>query len=384
MKDQKAVLDLIETIYLCGSGNAEWQEFLDQYGILFPALKPALTGYDNLFSNIEVFSTANIDPHFVETFKAHYYKINPWQKVVLNSPSAPRVGWAHETVPIRELQKTEFYDGWVKPQDNVATGFSTMLFKEKDRFINLSANVNPKHIKEAQLAARNMAVIGPHLRRAFELRRQLMGARVQENSYQSILNMLLAAVFVVDSNGKIQFSNLKGERLLSQERIVKSDAAGCLCFTDAHDHRTVTESIRRTAMRLDADERRIIPLHAGPKGRYVAFVTILSIQPHELARRGSGFFSQALPVAVFVVDSNELPQANIEKIATALDVTPAEARLALALLHDKNLKQHANESGISIHTARVQMRSLLEKTDTHRQAKLVRLLANVFGTLDLS
>lgn len=384
MGRQKAILDLIETIYLCGSGAAHWQEFLNQYGRLFPALKIGLTGYDNLFSHLEVFSSSNIDPDFIESFKAHYYKINPWQNVVLNSPPAPQVAWAHDTIPIRELQKTEFYAGWVKPQENVATGFTTMLVKEKDRFINLSANVSVKHIKEAHSAVRAIAVIGPHLRRAFELHRQLMGAQILQDSYQSVLNMLPSAAFVLDATGKIQFSNLRGERLLQQERVVKSDATGRLCFPDARDHRAVSESVRCTAARLADNERPIIPLHAASKGRYLAFVTVLSTQPHAPVRRGSTFLLPSLPIAVFVIDSKEIPQAKIETITRALNVTPAEARLALALLHDKSLREYADESDISFHTARTQMQSLLEKSGTRKQAALVRRLTNIFGAIQVT
>jgi DNA-binding CsgD family transcriptional regulator len=51
------------------------------------------------------------------------------------------------------------------------------------------------------------------------------------------------------------------------------------------------------------------------------------------------------------------------------------------LLHDKTLKDYADERRISINTARIQMRSLLDKTGTHRQARLVNLLAKLFTTL---
>jgi len=239
-------------------------------------------------------------------------------------------------------------------------------------------------MKEAKAAARTIAVVGPHLRRAFELYRQLQGARIQQDSYQSILNALLAAVFIIDGNGNIQFSNAKGESLLRDERIVKSDGAGCLCFADARDDRAVTESIRRAAMRLYGDEREIIPLRTASPGRCLAFVTTLSMQRGAPARRGAKLFFPVTAIAVFIIDSSETPQAKIDTVARALKVTPAEARLALALLHDKSLKQYADENDISIHTARAQMQSLLSKTGTNRQAALVRLLTNVFSTLNLA
>jgi DNA-binding CsgD family transcriptional regulator len=382
VKDEKAIHDLIGTIYLCGSGNAEWQVFLDQYAKLFPALKCALTGYDRSFAGVEVVCTSNFDLSFIEAYGAHYYKINEWKELILNSPPSPRVGWGHHAVPVSQLEKTEFYADWLRPQENIATGFTTMLFNEPDRIVNLAVNVNPKHIEEAEAAARFMPVIGPHLQRSFDLYRQLMGRRIQEDSYQSVLNLLVGAVFVVDARGKVRLSNEKGERLLAQERVVKGDRTGGLRFLHPGDHQAVMESVRTAATLAHPGGRRIIPLAADANRRYFALVTVLSSRPREPIMRGSRFFAPPASVAVFVVDSKELPRAEIDHIATALQITQAEARLARALLHDKSLQDFADESGISIHTVRVQLRSLLDKTDTSRQAQLVRLLTNAFGGLN--
>jgi DNA-binding CsgD family transcriptional regulator/PAS domain-containing protein len=373
MKDQKAIADLIGTIYLCGAGNAEWQEFLDQFGRLFPALKLSLTGYDRSFSGVEILCTSNFDPSFIETYGTHYYKINPWKDLILISPPAPRVAWGHHAVPVPELQKTEFYADWIRPQDDVATGFTTLLFNEQDRFMNLAVNVNPKHLKEAEAAAESLTLIGPHLRRAFELYRQVMGARLEGDGFASVLNLLTKAVFIVDATGKIRFANAKAERLLREETILRS-AAGSLRFLDPGDQRAVMEAIRRAA--TDLGGRPIIPLRADAGGRCFAFVSTLSSQP---AGYGSLLRGGAAPIALFVVDARDVPRARADHIAAMLHVTPAEARLALALLHDKSLKEFAGEAGISFHTARRQMRSLLEKTGTHRQAQLVRLLASTLA-----
>jgi DNA-binding CsgD family transcriptional regulator len=382
VKDEKAIHSLIGTIYLCGSGNAEWQVFLDQYAKLFPALKFGLTGYDRSFSDVEVFCTSNYDLSFIEAYAAHYYKINAWKDLILNSPQSPHVGWGHQAVPVPQLEKTEFYADWLRPQENIATGFTTMLFNEPNRIVNLAVNVNPKHIEEAEAAAEAMSVIGPHLQRSFELYRQLLGRRVQEDSYQSVLNLLAGAVFVVDAKGKIRLANAKGDRMLAQERVVKSDGAGGLRFLHVGDHQAVMESVRRATTLSDAGGRRIIPLRAEQGRRYFALVALLWSQPREPIMRGSQFFAPPVSIAVFVVDSKALPCAEIDHIAVALRVTPAEARLAQALLHDKTLNDFADKAGISVHTARVQLRSLLDKTDTRRQSQLVRLLANAFGGLD--
>lgn len=60
-------------------------------------------------------------------------------------------------------------------------------------------------------------------------------------------------------------------------------------------------------------------------------------------------------------------------------LTPAEARIALGIARGEALVTIAKAHGISIATARTQLKSVFAKTGTHRQGQLVALLA---GTID--
>ena len=56
------------------------------------------------------------------------------------------------------------------------------------------------------------------------------------------------------------------------------------------------------------------------------------------------------------------------------NLTPAEARLTLALLEGKGLEWAAEQISLSVNTARTHLKRIFEKTRTHRQAELVRLI----------
>jgi DNA-binding CsgD family transcriptional regulator len=58
-------------------------------------------------------------------------------------------------------------------------------------------------------------------------------------------------------------------------------------------------------------------------------------------------------------------------------LTPAETRLALALARGSTLAEFADAQGIAVGTARIQLKSVMAKTATHRQADLVALLARL-------
>jgi DNA-binding CsgD family transcriptional regulator len=67
------------------------------------------------------------------------------------------------------------------------------------------------------------------------------------------------------------------------------------------------------------------------------------------------------------------PLHGLEPLAAAFRLSPAETRLWAALAAGRRLTDFADESGISVNTARVQLRALFAKTGVHRQAELLRL-----------
>ncbi|TPK07044.1 hypothetical protein FJ872_24085 [Mesorhizobium sp. B2-5-9] len=56
-------------------------------------------------------------------------------------------------------------------------------------------------------------------------------------------------------------------------------------------------------------------------------------------------------------------------------LTPAEAAVATAVARGEGLQAVADEVGISLTTVRTHLQHVFEKTETRRQAELVRLIA---------
>jgi DNA-binding CsgD family transcriptional regulator len=82
--------------------------------------------------------------------------------------------------------------------------------------------------------------------------------------------------------------------------------------------------------------------------------------------------------AILLVGDPEKETVIPAKVLSLLyGLTPAEARLALALLNGNSLAEAAELHGTSELTARTQLKTVFQKTDTRRQAELVRLLAGL-------
>ena len=77
---------------------------------------------------------------------------------------------------------------------------------------------------------------------------------------------------------------------------------------------------------------------------------------------------------MFIVSPERTLQISPHLIASFFRLTPAEAKLAIAVAQGTRLSDYAEEKGVSIHTVNSQVKSVLSKTGVNRQAELVKLL----------
>jgi DNA-binding CsgD family transcriptional regulator len=78
-----------------------------------------------------------------------------------------------------------------------------------------------------------------------------------------------------------------------------------------------------------------------------------------------------------ITDLEDLPVPPESLLRRLFDLTPAEVRLAQALARGDTLEHAARALGVRITTARTQLAAIFEKSETHRQAKLVALLSRL-------
>lgn len=77
---------------------------------------------------------------------------------------------------------------------------------------------------------------------------------------------------------------------------------------------------------------------------------------------------------LFVRDPNKTGHSDFDLIATTLGLTRREATLAALLARGRSVTEAADELGITVGNARIHLKRIFSKTETHRQAELVRLL----------
>ncbi|MFO1322264.1 MAG: PAS domain-containing protein [Burkholderiales bacterium] len=86
---------------------------------------------------------------------------------------------------------------------------------------------------------------------------------------------------------------------------------------------------------------------------------------------------QAPSVCVLIRDSAAPCGPSVAALRQLFSLTPAEARLACALANGYTIDEYSNAMGVTRNTTRTQLASVLGKTDTCRQADLIRAIAGL-------
>jgi DNA-binding CsgD family transcriptional regulator len=202
----------------------------------------------------------------------------------------------------------------------------------------------------------------PHLARAALLASRLGLERARAATDGMRLIGLPAAA--LSDNGRVLMAN---DLFAGLAPAVASRAFDRLALADRSTDQLLHDSLETIAPGA-APLPRSIPLRAAAEQPAM----ILHLVP---IRRGAhDIFSAAALLVVTTV--GKAPGPSGELLAGLFDLTPAEARLARALVEGRTLDAIAAEAGVSLGTVRGHLKQVLSKTATHRQAELVSLLSS--------
>lgn len=312
-----------------------------------------------------------VEPSFGESFVSHYSALNPFTGELLASMPTGKVMFASDLVPEAELVKTEFYNGWMRPQ-NASPHHCGVAFGDScgNRSILTVSPRCHRFSERREEYAKCIALLVPHLARASEISSLAHAASAVTTDRPDAFD---APSVIVRDEGRIHAANHAAESLLREGDPLWRTAAGYL-----RARRSGQDAALRAAVKL-----ALRPQQASPSGpiriesersgtAYLCWVipsTALANERHVLFPVG-----RYARVVVQVVSCAEPIRS--ETLRAAFDITAAEARLLSALIAGQTVDEYAAWRGVSRHTVKNQLSSLFEKTNTKRQAELVSLVIN--------
>lgn len=210
----------------------------------------------------------------------------------------------------------------------------------------------------------------PHVREAITLM-VATGQREQEREQlRAMLEMMRLAVLFCDVGGWIVGGNAAGERLAAEGGIAMAEPSG-------HLRRLRLSSAARSLLAADsAGEMRC---------RLAGRDCLIRAIPLPQTMRQALMADERASHLLVARDMASIVGPSAAQLLETFGVTRGEAELLAHLCMGDDLRAFAEVRGVSIHTARTQLKQVMAKTQTHRQSDLVRLLMNspssLFGPL---
>jgi DNA-binding CsgD family transcriptional regulator len=180
------------------------------------------------------------------------------------------------------------------------------------------------------------------------------------------LGLVGTAALVIDRLAAVIAVNRAAEELFDDDLRV---SARHLVLRDLRASATWNQLTARLRLAAGGALQTPASLVARRRGKSPVLIRVVSIPP----AAGSPFLGAR--VLVTLAEAEPLPSPEVSTLSQLFGLTLAEAKLAGLVAIGTALPQAASRLGISHQTARNQLKAVFAKTDTHRQAELVALLA---------
>lgn len=211
----------------------------------------------------------------------------------------------------------------------------------------------------------------PQLQRAFTLHKQFTQLRVQHHAASDVLNWLPFGLLFVDSHGHVLTKNLRAAEI-AEERDGLLIERSMLSAASTSETTQLRELILQAAASTKEEVVSMAMTVARPSMRRPLIVMVNSLSSVDKSHVGV-----APAAVVFVSDPEESYNIAEETVLHFFNLTPAEARLLVALTNGSNLDEVAERYDVTINTLKTQLIHIFRKTGTNRQSDLIKL---VFST----
>jgi DNA-binding CsgD family transcriptional regulator len=366
---------LIGDIYDSTLDPGLWPRALQKIGDFVGGPAAALYSKDTIRKTGNVFYAFGVEPQFVQSYFDKYVKFDPFTTTRYFFP-VEHVISTKDVMRHEEFWETTFFKEWAQPQgwiDFVSASLdkSPTTYAECGIFRHEHSGVTDDE------ACRKMRLVIPHIRRAVLIGKVIEQHKVEAAALADVLDGIAAALVLVDAAGRIVHTNAPALSLLSDEAVIRG-TGGKLAAIDPD----ATRLLHDIFMNAESGDAAVgtsgiaVPLCSREGERYVAHVLPLTSG----ARRQAGV-AYAAVAAVFVRKAAlELPHP-LETIAATFKLTPAEMRVLMMIMQLGGLQEVAPVLGVSAATVKTHLQRIFAKTDTSRQADLVKLVAGYISPL---
>jgi DNA-binding CsgD family transcriptional regulator/PAS domain-containing protein len=373
-KDEAGRLSgLIGAIYDCVIDPARWDETLDDVRELLDCANCSLAVLDRRTNRVRVQKVINIAPEWVAKTADYagdlanlYYTVPDFWTRPLDEPFCP----SRDADP-KAFLENRYRLEWALPQ-GLVDAVALLLMRDTERLAEVGFGRHRSVGLVTEREVRLLHHLAPHLRRAITISDLIDMKSLTADALGKTLDALAIGIVLVADDGAIVHANRPAERMLAEGWPIRS--SGGRLTTGAPEtserlHRVVAMATRGEAeiggagigMALASPEQGAAIAHVLPLARGDLRTGLV---PHAMA-------------AVFISSGAGRPAGELQGLADAFGMSPAETRVLGRLILGESIDAAARALGVARPTVKTHLARILAKTGTRRQGDLLALVHRV-------
>lgn len=363
---------IVGEIYEAAHNPPNWQTVLDLVCRLTKSNSATLMFLDQDIGKACMKFSTGLSKQILWEYNEHWCSKDP--SYDLHKRLVP-VGVAracHQLVPNREELESmspEFYR-WLKQCDRYYIAGAT-LFSEDKLHAAISVQRSEEMGEWSDQRMDMLTALVPHIQRALKIHRQLALLETEEKALRLGFDKMVMGLALIDRFGEIVYTNPMANNIL-QGHPSLTRRGNRIYATHREDGHKLAEMLNE-AIQSDAGLDRE-PRAIGLRSPASSQVLPVLVTPVSKGDRLADADSNRVRAAIYFSDPQHSHPMSPDTLMKTYGLTAAEAWVAIGVANGLSLEDVAEQSGTSINTARSQLRSIFRKTNTSRQAELVKLL----------
>lgn len=352
---------LVADIYASATDPDHWDHTIREISRAMGGNGAAMLSSRDAFWSID---RAMLKPSAAQSYTEHFYRIDHANAAVMTGPvGAIRTG-AELVTPYRN---GEFYTDWLHPYDMEDALYVRLTAGPATTCFLVHSDDAGFHTTQRVAQLRGLIV---HLQQALRIQHELTATYRRTGALQDAVDTSGNGVLVVGRNGVVLETNVAAERMVrAGDGLTMSSGRLGAHASDAHGQlqRAVWAALGSGGATPVAGACRC----PRPSGRPAYLIRVVPFTKNYVTQSHS---STAL---VVIVDPELGAVPDTTVLRQLFGLTRSEADVAVRVMLGESPRQIAETLSVSFNTVRTHLSHVYDKTDTHRQSDLVRLLVRL-------
>ena len=298
------------------------------------------------------------------SYYSRYRKLSP---IPYQSMEYGQVYKMYDLINREHLVSSEYYKEFCRPHD-IEHSLSSYLgeIEGVPTWLSIARGKDQGSYDEDSIALMHAMV--PHVSRALRISGSLQRAMSAKRMYREALNRAGLCVILLGEDGQVIEHNEQAGLLISRSKLLSITGDRLTLANDRETYKFLS-LVKEVAWSDTTASSRVIMI--GDDGEEQLNLLLCRAGNDAHNRTGTSPFA----VLLYLKDPREPFDADVIVIAALYGFTPAEARVAVAVVNGSNVKEASIQLGLREETVRTYLKRMLWKTGTRRQSELVRLIS---------